>query len=255
METAFKRLLEIRKKKGAGYFVLLDPDNYPLEKVAEHVQQMAACGVDAILVGGSLLFDSRFDAFVKTVRENTDLPVIIFPGSSRQISAHASAILFLSLISGRNSNYLIGEQVIAAPIIRMLHLEAISTGYVLVESGKTTTVEYLSGTRPIPRDKPEIAVAHALAAQYLGMKMLYFEAGSGAQYSIPAEMIQAVAKEVDIPLVVGGGIRKPAEASEKVEAGAAFVVTGNVLERTKDPEQVKAFAEAVHRAGARKIGN
>jgi phosphoglycerol geranylgeranyltransferase len=176
-------------------------------------------------------------------------PSLFSPGSSRQISPHASAILFLSLISGRNSNYLIGEQVIAAPIIRKLHLEAISTGYVLVESGKTTTVEYLSGTRPIPRDKPEIAVAHALAAQYLGMKMLYFEAGSGAEFSVPSEMIQAVAREVGIPLIVGGGIRKPEEAYKKVQAGAAFVVTGNVLEKTKDPGQVKAFAEAVHAAG------
>ncbi len=249
MTATYKKLLEIFQDKGAGYFVLLDPDNYTVEKVPAHVQEMAACGVDAILVGGSLLFDSQFDHFVKTVRESTELPVIIFPGSSRQISPHASAILFLSLISGRNSNYLIGEQVIAAPIIRKLHLEAISTGYVLVESGKTTTVEYLSGTRPIPRDKPEIAVAHALAAQYLGMKMLYFEAGSGAEFSVPSEMIQAVAREVGIPLIVGGGIRKPEEAYKKVQAGAAFVVTGNVLEKTKDPGQVKAFAEAVHAAG------
>ncbi len=249
METAYERLLSIWKEKGAGYFVLLDPDNYAIKRVSGHVKQMADSGVDAILVGGSLLFDSQFDEFVRTVRQNTDLPVIIFPGSSRQISAHASAILFLSLISGRNSNYLIGEQVIAAPIIRMLNLEAISTGYVLVESGKTTTVEYLSGTRPIPRDKPEIAVAHALAAQYLGMKMLYFEAGSGAEFSVPAEMIQAVTQEVGIPLIVGGGIRKPEEAFEKVQAGAAFVVTGNVLERTKDPAQVQAFADAVHAAG------
>ena len=249
MTTTYETLLKISNQKGAGYFVLLDPDNYAIEKVSGHVQQMADCGVDGILVGGSLLFDSQFDGFVKTVRQSTDLPVIIFPGSSRQISPHASAILFLSLISGRNSNYLIGEQVIAAPIIRMLNLEAISTGYVLVESGKTTTVEYLSGTRPIPRDKPEIAVAHALAAQYLGMKLLYFEAGSGAQFSVPAEMIQAVTQEVEIPLIVGGGIRKPEEAFEKVQAGAAFVVTGNVLERTKDPAQVQAFADAVHAAG------
>ena len=247
MTTTYKKLLEIRKDRGAGYLVLLDPDNYSLERVTEHANQMADCGVDAILVGGSLLFNSHFDEFVKAVRQGTNLPVIIFPGSSRQISPYADAILFLSLISGRNSNYLIGEQVVAAPIIRALKLEPISTGYVLIESGNTTTVEYLSGTRPIPRHKAEIAVAHALAAEYLGMKMLYFEAGSGAEFSVPSEMIKAVSEQIQLPMIVGGGIRTPEQAHKKAESGASFIVTGNILERKRDPELLRAFADAVHK--------
>jgi len=248
LDTTYKRLLEILGIKRTGYFVLFDPDNYARDKVGEHAALAEKSGVDAILVGGSLLFDNHFNDFIKKVKEYTRLPVIIFPGSSRQISAYADAILFLSLISGRNSNYLIGEQVIAAPIIRALKLEPISTGYILVESGNTTTVEYLSGTRPIPRNKIEIAVAHALAAEYLGMKMLYFEAGSGAEFSVPTEMIQAVSKQTRLPIIVGGGIRTPEEAHKKAEAGASFVVTGNVLERKHDPGLLRAFSDAVHKS-------
>ncbi|GBD93718.1 geranylgeranylglyceryl phosphate synthase-like protein [bacterium BMS3Abin05] len=248
MNTTYKRLLKILKKSGSGYFVLFDPDNYSQKKIGKHVALAAENGVDAFLVGGSLLFYTHFSEFIKTVKKHTDLPVIIFPGSSRQISPYADAILFLSLISGRNSDYLIGEHVIAAPIIRSLKLEPISTGYLLVESGNATTVEYLSGTRPIPRNKPEIAIAHALAAEYLGMKMLYFEAGSGAEHSVPAEMIQAVSKETTLPLIVGGGIRTPEEAHKKVESGASFIVTGNILEKKKDSQIIRAFADAIHRS-------
>jgi len=247
LTRTYEKLLKICEDRGAGYFVLFDPDNYARDKVGEHAALAEESGVDAILVGGSLLFDNHFNAFIKKVKEYTHLPVIIFPGSSRQISPYADAILFLSLISGRNSNYLIGEQVIAAPIIRALKLEPISTGYVLVESGNTTTVEYLSGTRPIPRNKAEIAVAHALAAEYLGMKMLYFEAGSGAEFSVPTDMIQAVSDQTRLPIIVGGGIRTPEEAHEKVQAGASFIVTGNILERKHDPDLLHAFSDAVHK--------
>ncbi|MBN2001081.1 phosphoglycerol geranylgeranyltransferase, partial [candidate division KSB1 bacterium] len=172
--------------------------------------------------------------------------VIIFPGSTKQISPYADAILFLSLISGRNPNVLIGEQVVAAPIIKSIGLEAIGTAYMFIESGNVTSAQFVSDTRPIPREKPDIAIAHALAAEYLGMKIIYLEAGSGAKYSVPEELVAAVKKYVSVPLIVGGGIRTPDEARKKVLAGAHFVVTGNVLEKNRDPGLIKAFADAIH---------
>ena len=162
------------------------------------------------------------------------------------LTPHADAILYISLISGRNPNYLIGEQVKAAPWIQRHGLTPIPTGYMLIEGGNRTAVEFMSGTIPIPRDKPDIAGPHALAAQYLGMQMVYLEAGSGATYPVPNEMIATVKAQISIPLIVGGGIRTPKIAAKKVAAGADFVVTGNVLEENGSFELMKEFADAVH---------
>jgi len=244
--TTYEKLLQIFNRKGAGYFILLDPDKKEVSEALELAFRAQEGGADAILVGGSLLFADTFEALLREMWGKLRIPVIIFPGNSRQISRYADAILFLSLISGRNPNYLIGEQVLAAPIIRSLGLEAIPTGYILVESGRPTTVEFLSNTRPIPRNKVELAVAHALAAEYLGMKFIYLEAGSGAEHSIPTGMITAVREAVSMPIVVGGGIRTPEEAEQKVHAGASFVVTGNVLEGSDDLQLIREFAEAIH---------
>ena len=172
-----------------------------------------------------------------------------------QVSSIADAILFLVLISGRNPEHLIGSQVIAAPIIRRSGLEPISTGYMLIEAGNTTSAEFMSNTKPIPRDKADIAVAHALAAEIIGMKILYLDAGSGANASVPEEMLRAIASNCALPVIVGGGIRTPEEARRKVEAGASFVVTGTVTEHNNHHSFIKEFAEAVHSRAPRSRTN
>jgi phosphoglycerol geranylgeranyltransferase len=188
------------------------------------------------------------DDTVTRLREESGIPTILFPGGSTQLSAHADAILFLSLLSGRNPEFLIGEQVRAAPIIREYELEPIPTAYLLIEGGVYTSVQFMSGTFPIPRDKPDIAMAHALTAQYLGMKLLYLEGGSGAKWAVPDEMIRCIRTYTDLPVIVGGGITKPEMAAAKVRAGAHFVVTGNVLEGDGSAPLLQEFSSAVHGA-------
>ena len=244
--TIFERLLQIRKKKGAGYLVLIDPDKWDQDKFIELALKAIESDADALLIGGSLLLSSSFDDLVKSVKEQVDIPLIIFPGSPTQVSKYADAIFFLSLISGRNPSYIIGEQVKAAPVIKVLGVEPISVGYILVESGRITSVEFMSNTQPIPRDKLDVAKATALAAEYLGMKMVYLEAGSGAAKAVPNEMVEAVSNYVILPIIVGGGIRTPEEAYQKVLAGASFIVTGNVLEKQRNDNLIKEFAAAVH---------
>ena len=245
----FDHLLAQQKEKKAGYLVLIDPDKTPIENLAETVQTGIEADVDAFLIGGSLLLTPDFDTYIKTFKEfSTEKPVIIFPGSSNQVSAYADAILFLSLLSGRSAHHIIGTQVLAAPIIHRLKLETISTAYLLVESGKPTAAQFMSGTMPLPRHKPEIAVAHGLAAKYMGFQTIYLEGGSGADHSVPEEMIYAMSKTVDVPLIVGGGIRTPEAAAKKVEAGASFIVTGNILENNNDKNLLKSFVAAIHQS-------
>lgn len=244
----FEHLLSVRENNGAGYFVLLDPDKWEFGQLAPMASAAAEAGADAILIGSSMLLHPRFDDSVLAVREAIDIPCLLFPGSTIQLSRHADAVLFLSLVSGRNANYLIGEQVKAAPLIRDLGLESIATGYMLIESGRMTSAEYMSNTRPIPHDKHDIAKATALAAQYLGMQWVYLEAGSGAEHAISPDMIAAVASYVDVPIIAGGGIRTPAQAAQCVTAGASFVVTGNILENSAAPAMMRDFADAIHQA-------
>jgi len=242
----FNSLLEKVNQKGAAYLVLIDPDTRTGDELVDFVKVIFDRGVDAILVGGSLILDAGFQSAIDLVRKNSTLPVIIFPGSLQQLSLRADAILYLSLISGRNPNYLFGDHVIAAPMIRKLGIEPISTGYMLFESGRTTTAEFMSNTRPLPVRKPEIAMAHALAAQYMGMQTVYMEAGSGADHSIPADLVKAVSSYIDIPVIVGGGIRTPEDARSKIEAGAKFLVTGNVFDDPKNIGLIDEFVRAVH---------
>ncbi|NIR49072.1 geranylgeranylglyceryl/heptaprenylglyceryl phosphate synthase [candidate division KSB1 bacterium] len=245
--TTLQRLLNIREQRGAGYLVLIDPDKWQQNKLVELASQANEAGADALLIGGSLLLSSSFDNLVGLVKKQVDIPVIIFPGSPTQVSQYADAIFFLSLISGRNPTYLIEEQVKAAPVIKALGVEPISVGYMLIESGRITSAEFMSNTRPIPRDKLDIAKATALAAEYLGMDMVYLEAGSGAHNSVPDEMVGAIQDYIERPVIVGGGIKKPEEAQAKVESGAAFVVTGNILEKEHNFTLLKEFADAIHR--------
>ncbi len=218
------------KDKNAGVWILADPDGHSLDTVVENVRIAEREGAAVILAGGSLLRDADFDHAVKTIKSSTSLPVVLFPGSSRQVSAHADGILFTSLLSGRNPQYLIGEQVMAAPVIMSIGLEAVPTAYLLIESGSVTSAQYISNTSPIPRNKPEIAVAHAQAAYLFGMKAVYLEAGSGAGNPVPPEMVAAVAKHVPIPVIAGGGIRSPEQALAALKAGAKAIVVGTAVE-------------------------
>ena len=240
-----KYLHKVLEKQNAGYLVLIDPEGCEAEKCAKLAREVERAGADAILLGGSLL-TTDLHPIAATLKSETALPVILFPGDSMHLTPHADAILYMSLISGRNPNYLIGEQVKAAPWIQRYGLQPIPTGYMLIEGGNRTAVEFMSGTVPIPRDKPDIAGPHALAAQYLGMQLVYLEAGSGAEFPVPNTMISNVKAQIEIPLIVGGGIRTPEIAADKVNAGADFVVTGNILEKSSSFELMKEFADAVH---------
>ncbi|MFH1502945.1 MAG: geranylgeranylglyceryl/heptaprenylglyceryl phosphate synthase [Candidatus Eisenbacteria bacterium] len=231
---------------GAVYMLLLDPDAKTPTESAALAASAEESGVDVLLVGGSFELRGRCQETVTEVRKASSLPVAIFPGNSGFVADGADAVLFLSLLSGRNPQYLIGEHVLAAPSVKRLGLEAIPTAYMLVESGRTTSVQFMSGTTPLPRDKPDIAMAHALAGQYLGMKIAFFDAGSGAGEPVPGEIISAVSGYVDIPVMVGGGIRTPDQARGLVAAGAKILVTGDVIERTGDATLLREFASAVH---------
>jgi phosphoglycerol geranylgeranyltransferase len=235
------------QEKGAAYFILIDPDKLPIEKTEPFVKFCEKSGVDGFLIGGSLMINGDLDASIKEVKNHSKLPVIVFPGSVNQVSMYADAILYISLISGRNAEHLIGKHVQAAPLIKKYNLEAISTGYMLIESGRTTTAEYISESKPIPRNKPEIATATALAGEYLGMKLIYLEGGSGAENSVPTEMIEDVTKNVSIPVIVGGGIKTPEEAREKVTAGAKIIITGNFFENENNWELIPSFASSIHK--------
>ncbi|MBD3257937.1 geranylgeranylglyceryl/heptaprenylglyceryl phosphate synthase [candidate division GN15 bacterium] len=246
MGAAYQRLLDARARRGGGFLLLIDPERSEKADYLALAEAAADSGVDAILVGTSFMMGGNFGAAMKFIKEVTHLPVIIFPGSYTQITPQADAILFTSLISGRNPQYLIDEQVKGAPFIKAAGLEAIPTGYMLVESGPLTSVQFISGTLPIPRGKPDIAAAHALAAQYMGMKLAYFEAGSGAEKPIPVGMVQMVSRVVDIPLLIGGGLSTPEDCAERVAAGASFIVMGTRIERGSGLTLLRELTAASH---------
>ncbi len=245
-DAIYNRLCDSVTQRGGGFLLLVDPDRGELAEILALTEQAESAGVDAILVGTSFLMRPDFHETMKELKSRTSLPVVLFPGGASQVSPEADAILFMSLISGRNPNYLIEEQVKGAPFVKAYDLEAIPTGYMLIESGSYTSVEFVSGSRPIPRDKSDLACAHALAAQYLGMKMVYLEAGSGANHSVPDAMIQQVSSAIEIPLIVGGGITSPDEVAQKISAGASFVVVGTRFESPGSFEKLKEYAEACH---------
>jgi len=232
-------------RRGPQYWVLLDPDDHTVGAGADIARKAEDAGADVVLVGGSLLRTSHLDEFVSEVRSAVHIPVVLFPGDATQVSRHADALLFLSLVSGRNPVNLIGEHVKAAFPIKRMGIEPIPTAYLLIESGMVTSVEFMSDTRPIPRAKPMIAAAHALAAQYMGMKLIYLEAGSGAREPVPNDMIAEVKKQIEIPVIVGGGIRDAKTAEEKVASGADIIVTGNLLKHPGGVEKMGRIARAV----------
>ena len=214
--------------------VLIDPDKQNYSELLKTINLCNDSEVDFILVGGSLLTNGDIEKTAHFIKENTSIPLIIFPGSTNQITHYADGILMLSLISGRNAEFLIGNHVVAAPYIKKANLEALSTGYILVDGGAATTVSYISNTLPIPHNKPEIAAVTALAGEYLGMKMIYLDAGSGAKQHVAQEMIQQVKASISIPLIVGGGITNAATAQQIYVSGADMIVIGNGTESNRN---------------------
>jgi len=212
--------------------VLVDPDKVDDPSRLQQLINLANenC-VDFFFVGGSLVTTTNLSDVVKLIKESVTIPVILFPGNSIQIDANADALLFLSLISGRNPELLIGQHVVAAPIIRNTRLEVIPTGYILINSGRTTSVAYISNTMPIPDDKYSLAACTAMAGEMLGLQTIYMDAGSGAEKEINARMISTVRKAVNVPLIIGGGINTSRKAITALEAGADMIVIGNALEK------------------------
>ncbi len=238
--TSFRKAKKAKQKKFA---ILIDPDKLILKEVDQLVKLATLAQVDFFFLGGSLVVNNQLDAIIESIKAQTSIPVVLFPGSSRQLSYKADALLFLSLISGRNADLLIGKHVESAPFLKISPLEIISTGYILVDGGVPTSVSYMSNTFPIPADKNSIAVCTAMAGEMLGMKLIYMDAGSGAMNPINTTMVQDVATAIDIPLIVGGGIRSPQKALELTKAGADVIVIGNAIE--KDLSLLSEVAAAI----------
>ncbi len=240
----YRNLTEARN--GGRFLWLIDPARVLPEMIDPRWEKAREAGVDAILIGTSTGYSPAAEAVIKNVRANTDLPLILFPGSAIQVNKFVDAILYLSLVSGRNAQFLIGEQVAGAPAIRSFGIEPIPTGYILVESGAITAVQHISQTLPVPAGKPDIAKYHALAAEYLGMKFVYLEAGSGAPRPVPVEMVRQVSEYISIPLIVGGGLTTPEQVRAAVKAGADIVVVGSALEFNPTVGFLKEMAAAAH---------
>lgn len=244
MTVILDQLYEARKQGRKQLAVLIDPDKPDRDSLVKLVQEVAIGGADLIFLGGSLLVRDNMDEYLQVIKDHSSVPVILFPGSALQINAKADAILFLSLISGRNPELLIGTHVIAAPLIRQAGLEALPTGYMLVDCGKATTASYMSASLPIPYDKPEIAACTAIAGEMLGLRLMYLDGGSGAPKPVSPEMIREVRRVVKTPIIVGGGIKTKEEAKAICEAGADIIVVGNATE--KNPYIIKDIAESIH---------
>ncbi len=241
----YQQMLEAKQLGQTRFALLADPDKANDSQLEKLARRSEAAGVDFIFLGGSLLMADRLAACLAALRAGCSLPIVLFPGSPLQINHQADALLFLSLISGRNPELLIGQQVISAPYLHQSPLEVIGTGYMLIDGGVPTTVSYMSHTAPIPHDKPDIALATALAGEMLGLRLIYLDAGSGAQRAVSAEMINCISREISLPLLAGGGIRNPELAHRAARAGANVVVVGNAIER--DSSLLSEMAAAVRR--------
>jgi len=229
-------------KKEKQLALLIDPDKFPDDHQKKLEQILTAITPDMLLVGGSLV-SNHTNEFIQKLKTTIDLPVTLYPGSSAQFASNADAILFLSLISGRNPEFLISHHVSTAPLIKKAGLEVIPTGYMLIDGGSQTSVQYISQTQPIPAQKDDIAIATALAGQYLGMKLIYMDAGSGAKNPVSAAMIQNVKAQLDIPLLIGGGLNTVQKIETACQSGADMVVVGNALE--KDLSLLTEFYQTV----------
>ncbi len=232
------------------YFVLIDPDETGYKEAVKIAREAEEGGADVVLIGGTVGVQGELlDSTVRMIKEELSIPVVLFPGDISGISKHADAILYLSLLNSRNPYYISGVQALSAPIIVRLGLEAIPTAYLITEPGGETSAGWVGDARPLPRRKPSIAAAYSMAAKLMGFKLIYLEAGSGAAYPVDNRMIALSRKAVgERPfIIVGGGIRSPETAVEKLEAGADIIVTGTIVEEVKDVrETVSRFSKAIH---------
>ena len=244
LKDIYPSLCERKSNGKKSFAVLIDPDKVNDKKMQQLIKLAVAARVDYFLVGGSLVISNYLDECVQFIKQNCTIPVLLFPGSSAQVSKYADALLYLSLISGRNPELLIGQHVVSAPVIKQSGLEIISTGYMVIDGGAPTTVSYISNATPIPADKNEIAMCTAMAGEMLGMKLIYMDAGSGAKRAITESMIEKVAACIEVPLIIGGGITDPEKAYLNCKAGADIIVVGNAIE--KDASLIMELASAVH---------
>lgn len=239
-----QQLATARKSQRKLFVVLIDPDHADTGNLEDIISKAESAGVDLFFVGGSLMVSDSMDLCLETIRQKSHIPSILFPGNPIQLSDKADALLYLSLISGRNAELLIGNHVVTAPLLMQSRVQVMPTGYMLIDGGAPTTVSYISNTLPIPSDKPDIAMATAMAGQLLGLQLIYLDAGSGAQNPVSTKMIAKVRNAVDLPIIVGGGIRTPEQAAQAAQAGADIIVVGNQLE--ENAELVFEMARAVH---------
>ncbi len=244
LKGIYNSLCERKNSGKKSFAVLIDPDKVNNEKVKQLIDLGIAAGIDYFLVGGSLIVSNYIDECVGLIKQHCSIPVILFPGSPNQVSKKADALLYLSLISGRNADLLIGQHVVSAPVIKQSGLEIMSTGYMVIDGGAPTTVSYISNASPLPADKNEIAMCTAMAGEMLGMKLIYMDAGSGAKRAITESMIEKVSGCISVPLIIGGGITHPEKAYLNCKAGADVIVVGNAIE--KDESLIQEIAAAVH---------
>jgi phosphoglycerol geranylgeranyltransferase len=242
----YHELVQAHQKHQKKFVVLIDPDKVSPESLMKIIDVSVKASVDYFFIGGSLLVNDTIPECIDVMKSCCEIPVIIFPGSHSQIHSNADAILLLSLISGRNPEWLIGQHVLAAPALRESELEIISTGYILIDGGGGTTVSYISSTLPIPHHKNEIAMCTAMAGEMLGLKMIYLEAGSGAERTVSESMVKLVKENIEVPLIVGGGIHTAEKAFSLCKSGADVIVVGTAAE--KDPQMIGIISNAVHAA-------
>ncbi len=244
MKTLYQTLQARKERHQKSFAVLIDPDKVNAPVIDELVERAVAAKVDYFLVGGSLVISDNMDVCIQQIKSACDIPVILFPGSPSQVSKYADALLYLSLISGRNPELLIGQHVISAPFVKASGLEIIPTGYMVIDGGEPTSVSYISTTSPIPADKDDIALCTAMAGEMLGKRVIYMDAGSGAKRPITESMIERVSAHIEVPLFVGGGITSAEKAYRNCKAGADIIVVGNAIE--KEPGLISEMAAAVH---------
>jgi len=237
-------LMALRSEQKKAFAVLIDPDKVSIPQIANIASLCNDARVDYVFIGGSLMVSQHLDECIQAFKSSSDIPVILFPGSPSQVSRYADALFYLTLISGRNPELLIGAHVVSAPMVKASGLEIISTGYMVIDGGAATTVSYMSHSAPIPHDKDDIAVCTAMAGEMQGKHVLYMDAGSGAKRPISENMIQKVSSLTSIPLIVGGGITDPEKAYLNCKAGADVIVVGNAIE--KDRSLIKEIASAIH---------
>lgn len=231
MTNIYNEIIQSKVERQKLLAILLDPDKVVLENLSDLISKINQSPATHIFIGGSQVTTTILDELIVKIKQNSNLPIVLFPGNPSQISDKADAILFLSLISGRNPDYLIEHQVNAVPKLKQTDLEIISTGYILIESGTETAVERISKTKPLDRDHIDYVVQTAQTGEMLGNKLIYLEAGSGAKQAVPLKMIKKVAQNIEIPLLVGGGIVDLQGIHNAYRAGADLVVIGTAFEK------------------------